>query len=171
LIFPKTWKMLESSCRQKGSPTEIKICRGEDHDLSRREFFKVTGGMAAGAGLASGGQAEAAPPVGQTAFPYHPKALGKARASREHSDHVPVSGRSLALQPHQAGRTVPGGVGPNRDIVAYSTMCTHMGCPLAYDATKRTPISRPCVKGQRYRPAESRVLHEAQIAATFFPAG
>jgi len=31
------------------------------------------------------------------------------------------------------GSAVEGGVGPNADIVAYSTMCTHMGCPLAYD--------------------------------------
>lgn len=34
------------------------------------------------------------------------------------------------------GAPVPGGVGPNKDIVAYSTLCTHMGCPVAYDADK-----------------------------------
>jgi arsenite oxidase small subunit len=36
------------------------------------------------------------------------------------------------------GRAVPGGVGPDRDIVAYSTLCTHMGCPVAYDSSTRT---------------------------------
>ncbi len=30
------------------------------------------------------------------------------------------------------GSPAPGGVGPNSDIVAYSGMCTHMGCPVAY---------------------------------------
>jgi arsenite oxidase small subunit len=38
---------------------------------------------------------------------------------------------------------VPGGVGPDRDIVAYSRLCTHMGCPVAYDATART-FKCPC---------------------------
>jgi len=36
------------------------------------------------------------------------------------------------------GNPVPGGVGPNGDIVAYSGMCTHMGCPLQYDQGSRT---------------------------------
>jgi arsenite oxidase small subunit len=35
------------------------------------------------------------------------------------------------------GSRVPGGVGPDGDIVAYSAMCTHMGCPVVYEpATK-----------------------------------
>ena len=32
------------------------------------------------------------------------------------------------------GTAVPGGVGPEGDIVAYSTLCPHKGYPLAYDA-------------------------------------
>ena len=36
------------------------------------------------------------------------------------------------------GTPVPGGVGPDRDIVAYSTMCTHMGCPVAFDSGTNT---------------------------------
>ena len=36
------------------------------------------------------------------------------------------------------GSPVPGGVGPNQDIVAFSQMCTHMGCPVAYDGGTRT---------------------------------
>jgi arsenite oxidase small subunit len=41
------------------------------------------------------------------------------------------------------GAPVPGGVGPDRDIVAYSTMCTHMGCPVAYDAGTKS-FKCPC---------------------------
>lgn len=35
------------------------------------------------------------------------------------------------------GAAVPGGVGPEQDIVAYSILCTHMGCPVAYDSDDR----------------------------------
>jgi len=41
------------------------------------------------------------------------------------------------------GRKVPGGVGPEGDIVAFSTMCTHMGCPVVYDAQARA-FKCPC---------------------------
>jgi arsenite oxidase small subunit len=33
------------------------------------------------------------------------------------------------------GKKVPDGIGPDSDIVAYSSNCTHMGCPIAYKAT------------------------------------
>jgi arsenite oxidase small subunit len=38
----------------------------------------------------------------------------------------------------KAGRAVPGGIGPDGDIVAYSTTCTHMGCPLTHEKETRT---------------------------------
>lgn len=41
------------------------------------------------------------------------------------------------------GHEVPGGVGPNRDIVAYSILCNHMGCPLVYAPESRT-FKCPC---------------------------
>jgi len=36
-------------------------------------------------------------------------------------------GRSPAVL-LKLGRPVPGGVGPDRDVVAYSAVCTHLGC-------------------------------------------
>ena len=36
-----------------------------------------------------------------------------------------------------------GGAGPNRDIVAYSILCTHKGCPVAYKAERKLLIC-PC---------------------------
>jgi arsenite oxidase small subunit len=106
--------------------------------LSRREFFKLSGGVAAGAGLAIGGEAEAAQ-VGQTTLPYQPKALGKGNALQVNTPvafRFPDAASPCSLI--KMGTPVPGGVGPNRDIVAYSTLCTHMGCPVTYDAGKRT---------------------------------
>ena len=36
------------------------------------------------------------------------------------------------------GHTVEGGVGPDGDIVAFSTLCAHKGYPLNYNASSRT---------------------------------
>ena len=41
------------------------------------------------------------------------------------------------------GQAVPGGMGPDQDIVAYSILCNHMGCPLNYDPESRT-FKCPC---------------------------
>lgn len=41
------------------------------------------------------------------------------------------------------GQAVSGGVGPDKDIVAYSILCNHMGCPLNYDPATRT-FKCPC---------------------------
>ena len=41
------------------------------------------------------------------------------------------------------GQEVPGGIGPNKDIVAYSILCNHMGCPLVYAPETRT-FKCPC---------------------------
>ena len=41
------------------------------------------------------------------------------------------------------GKPTPGGVGPDGDIVAHSILCTHMGCPVSYDATAKT-FKCPC---------------------------
>jgi arsenite oxidase small subunit len=43
----------------------------------------------------------------------------------------------------KTGKPVPGGVGPDADIVAYSSLCTHMGCPVNYDAAERI-FKCPC---------------------------
>lgn len=41
------------------------------------------------------------------------------------------------------GQQVPGGVGPDKDIVAYSILCNHMGCALDYAPETRT-FKCPC---------------------------
>jgi arsenite oxidase small subunit len=107
--------------------------------VSRREFLKFTSGVAAGA-AAIPGTADAAPAAdaGSTTLPYKPKVVGKANG-------LPVNKPVMFSFPDAAspcallkiGTPVTGGVGPNGDIVAYSTMCTHMGCPVAYDGDQR----------------------------------
>ena len=111
--------------------------------LSRRRFFKVSGGLAAGAGLVAGAIPEVAlaataADAGKTVLPYPRKplstaakmAVGQAVAFSYPDDASPCTLIKM-------GTPVEGGVGPGRDIVAYSTLCTHMGCPVAYDAKSR----------------------------------
>jgi len=38
-------------------------------------------------------------------------------------------------------KAVPDGVGPNSNVVAYSTICTHLGCSLEY---RQTPDILAC---------------------------
>jgi arsenite oxidase small subunit len=113
--------------------------------VSRREFLKFTGGVAAGA-AAVPTTAEAAPATdaGSTVLPYKAKLVGKAggfAANQPVTFTFPDASSPCALV--KMGNSVPGGVGPNQDIVAYSTMCTHMGCPVSYDAAQRI-FKCPC---------------------------
>ena len=117
--------------------------------LSRREFFKQSGGLAAGAGLVTGAIpnsafAATAADAGNAVLPYPRKALGTAAQI--------ATGQAVAFSyPDESspctllkmGRPVEAGVGPGRDIVAYSTLCTHMGCPVGYDA-KSACFKCPC---------------------------
>lgn len=116
--------------------------------ITRRQFFKVGGGIAAGAGLAASpvksAHAVPAPDVGSTVLPYPRTTVGSVAQMQ---DNTPVafsfpdaSSPCIAIK---MGRPVAGGVGPNRDIVAYSTLCTHMGCPVSYDAKSRC-FKCPC---------------------------
>lgn len=118
--------------------------------LSRRGFFKLSGAASAGviapAALAMSGKSEATTtataPVPtldtKTALPYEKKEVTKLNAL---TNNQPVNfnypdNRSPCMVV-KLGSSVPGGVGPDQDIVAYSTMCTHMGCPMPYDTNEK----------------------------------
>jgi arsenite oxidase small subunit len=117
-----------------------------DHTLSRRRFLAgsglTAGAMAAGGlFLPTSGQAAE---VGRATLPYPRQAVGKAKElpiNTAVSFSYPDPASPCALI--KTGQKVPGGVGPDGDIVAYSTLCTHMGCPVSYDAAART-FKCPC---------------------------
>lgn len=106
-----------------------------DSNVSRRMFFKVSGATAAGTAVALPGAAQAADgDVGRATLPYPRKAVAKLAGLKVNEPVAftyPDAASPCALL--KTGRRVPGGVGPDGDIVAYSTLCTHMGCPVAYD--------------------------------------
>ncbi len=117
-----------------------------DGKLTRRGFLKLSGG-AAGAGAAVGlglpRGAEAAE-VGRATLPYPATTIAKARTLKPNSPvvfHYPDASSPCVVI--KMGAPVPGGVGPDNDIVAYSTLCTHMGCPVSYDAATRE-FKCPC---------------------------
>ena len=117
----------------------------EDIKLSRRIFLKSSGGAAAavgavGAGLLPGA-AEAAAPAASTAtnLSYPKRPVGKAGGMPVNQvvsfNYPDASSPCAAIR---MGNAVPGGVGPNKDIVAFSTLCTHMGCPVQYEGGTKT---------------------------------
>ncbi len=117
--------------------------------ISRRQFLKATGGAAAGLSVAGNvpGPAQAASPpadLGRTAlpFPTRPVArLAQLQVNIPLAFSYPDAASPCAVI--KMGAPVPGGAGPDHDVVAYSTLCTHMGCPVAYDAKART-FKCPC---------------------------
>lgn len=116
--------------------------------LKRREFIKAGGSGAAisGAVLLTGGLTAAPARAANTrATLDYPEAV-IARASALHTN-TPVAfsypDPSSPCVLIKMGHAVAGGVGPDQDIVAYSTLCTHMGCPVIYDAESRN-FKCPC---------------------------
>jgi len=118
--------------------------------VSRRDFLKMggTGAAATGAAIATGGllgttTAEAAD-SGRTTLPYPVNKVANANklvVNKPVSFTYPDKASPCVLV--RMGHAVPGGVGPKKDIVAYSTLCTHMGCPVSYD-TKSRNFKCPC---------------------------
>ena len=112
-------------------------------NASRRWFLKVSGAGALGGAVAPA-VAQTTPGSAKTLLAYPRKAV--AMASKV-STGAPVSftypdaaSPCLAVK---MGSAVPGGVGPDKDIVAFSTLCTHMGCPVNYDSSAKT-FKCPC---------------------------
>ncbi len=60
----------------------------------------------------------------------------------------PLQGQASVLV--DVGEQVPQGVGPKKSIVAYSTLCQHMGCPVVYQPALREFVC-PCHQS-RYDP-------------------
>ena len=118
-----------------------------NHPLSRRDFLKLSGGAAAGVGAVVAGAANAATTtndMGRTTLPYNPKVVAQVKKLAVNTPlafSFPDASSPCALI--KMGAAVPGGVGPEQDIVAYSTLCTHMGCPVAYDQKERI-FKCPC---------------------------
>jgi arsenite oxidase small subunit len=104
----------------------------QDVKMGRRFFLKSggTAAVVAGSVVIPIRSANAAPAAdsGATTLKYPNKAVGKAGGMPVNQvvsfTYPDASSPCVAIR---MGAPVPGGVGPNKDIVAYSTLCTHMG--------------------------------------------
>lgn len=117
-------------------------------NFSRRAFLKTsTAGAATGAAIGGGaifGASDAQGATGRASLEYPALDITKAadlQVGTPVSFTYPDSASPCTLI--KTGSRVPGGVGPDGDIVAYSTLCTHMGCPVSYDQEART-LKCPC---------------------------
>jgi arsenite oxidase small subunit len=107
-------------------------------DIGRRQFLSGAGVAAAGAAAAVVSQrAEAAPQLARVAYPSNRLA--------NVSDLKPNTPLPVAYPDAQApgvliklGTKVPGGAGPDGDVVGFTTVCPHKGFPLAYNASDKT---------------------------------
>lgn len=106
--------------------------------VSRRNFLKLSGTAAAGSAALvfwRGGEAAQQPPdTGRVTLDYPRTDVGKAAdlpVGEQVAFSYPDSASPCAVV--RTGERVAGGVGPDGDIVAYSVLCTHMGCPVQYE--------------------------------------
>jgi arsenite oxidase small subunit len=138
------------------SMVAISATQGDSHmeelKLSRRIFLKSSGGAAAAVGAATtafipiSGEAKVAPAPTNTStnLSYPKRGVGKVAG-------MPVNQAVYFSYPDDSspcvairmGSPVMGGVGPNQDVVAYSILCSHMGCPVIYEGETKT-FKCPC---------------------------
>lgn len=119
--------------------------------LSRRRFLAFTGTSAAGTAALGGSlllnpvrAAESSQQPGKVMLDYPQTTISKAadlKVGQPVSFTYPDASSPCTLV--KTGRQTRGGVGPDGDIVAYSNLCTHMGCPVSYSSEERT-FKCPC---------------------------
>lgn len=110
-------------------------------DLGRRQFLRGGGAVvaagAAAATMTTGGPSQAAMPSARVSYPAGRLAnLTDLKVNEPMPITYPDADSPGVLV--KIGTPVPGGAGPDGDIVAYSTLCPHKGFPLAYDARDKT---------------------------------
>jgi arsenite oxidase small subunit len=110
--------------------------------LSRRDVLKL--GSTAAASAAAVGLAQPARAATAGAATYPSSILGRA-AELKTGIPVPFNypDASSPCVLVKTGSPAAGGIGPQQDIVAFSVLCTHRGCAVAYDASART-FKCPC---------------------------
>jgi arsenite oxidase small subunit len=111
-------------------------------ELGRRQFLKGGGAAAAGAiagtvaGVAPAQAAPAAPALARVTYPSNRLAnLTDLKLNEPLEITYPDPDSPGVLL--KLGHAVDGGVGPDGDVVAFSTVCPHQGFPLIYNPSDR----------------------------------
>jgi arsenite oxidase small subunit len=109
-------------------------------DVGRRQFLR--GGAAAAAGAAatiaaSGEPRAATPAAARVTYPSNRLAnLADLKVNIPLDVAYPDANAPGVLL--KLGKRVPGGVGPEGDVVGFTTICPHKGYPLQYDVRDRS---------------------------------
>lgn len=108
-------------------------------ELGRRQFLRGSGAaaVAGAAGTLHGGEARAAAGKARVDYPSN-RLANVADLSVDEPMQIayPDEGSPGVLL--KLGQPAAGGVGPDGDIVAFSTMCPHKGYPLQYAADDKS---------------------------------
>lgn len=107
-------------------------------DVGRRHFLRGASLAAVGAAASTlSTESKAAAPGALVKYPSNRLANVKdLKANEALQVAYPDADAPGALL--KLGRPVPGGAGPDRDIVGFSTLCPHKGYPLTYIARDKT---------------------------------
>lgn len=105
-------------------------------EIGRRRFLRG-GAILAAAGVASNTAANATPALARVEYPSN-----RLTNITELRLNVPLRVAYPDPDAHgillKLGKRVPGGVGPDGDIVGFSAVCPHKGVPLSYDPTDKS---------------------------------
>jgi arsenite oxidase small subunit len=108
-------------------------------DIGRRWFLSGAGAAAAGAAAATvaAQRAEAKAPLARVAYPSNRLAnVGDLKPNIPFQVAYPDADALGVLL--KLGTKVSGGVGPDGDIVGFTTICPHKGFPLAFNGKDKT---------------------------------
>ena len=109
-------------------------------EIGRRQFLKGSGAVTAGAvagTVVAATPARAAFAPARVTYPSNRLAnLAELEVDVPFEVAYPDADAPGVLL--KLGRPVPGGVGPDGDVVGFTTLCPHKGYPLQYDASDRT---------------------------------
>lgn len=116
----------------------MKQCRAMI-DVGRRRFLSGAGMAAAGVATAGIGMpgAQAAPSTARVTYPSNRLANVRDLKVNEPVD-VAYPDKDAPGVLLKLGKRVPGGVGPDGDIVGFTTICPHKGYPMSYNKSDRT---------------------------------
>ena len=109
-------------------------------DVGRRRFLSGAGVVAAGAAATAvmpAGEGQAAVPTARVTYPSTKLGNVKDLKPNEPID-VAYPDKDAPGVLIKIGKRVPGGAGPDGDIVGFTTICPHKGFPLVYNAKNRT---------------------------------
>ena len=108
-------------------------------DVGRRQFLSGAGAATAAVAAATlvAAEAKADTPAALVKYPSNRLAsLGQLKVNEPLSVNYPDADAPGVLI--KLGQRVPGGVGPDGDVVGFSTICPHKGFPLNYRVSDKT---------------------------------